>query len=86
MFLFRYYIVHYNTSFFVSQGIKSRSGLNATSNRNLQNNLYLPHVRTFLCKSSIVYQSIALWNALPVELKNCHLSKVLNIIFFIFYY
>ena len=32
-------------------------------------NFYLPYVRMFLCKSSIIYQSIALWSALSVELK-----------------
>ena len=59
-FFFRCYIMHYNANLFVSQEIISRRGLSATSTRNSQYNLYLPYVRTSLCKSSIVYQSITL--------------------------
>ena len=64
-----YYNASLFVSLFVSQGIIPRSGLSATSTRNSQYNLYLPYVRMSLCKSSIVYQSIAFWNALLVELK-----------------
>ena len=89
-FFFRSYIMHYNVSLFVilfvSQGIVPRSCLSATNTHYAQFEVYLPCIRTSLCESSIVYQSIALWNALPVELKNCHLSKTLNISIFIFYY
>ena len=46
-----------------------RSGLSAKSTHNSQYNLFLPYVRTSLFKRSIVYQNIALWNALPVLLK-----------------
>ena len=59
-FFFRCYIMHYNASLFVSlfvcQGrhIISRSGLSATSTRISQFNLYLPYIRTSLCKISIV--------------------------------
>ena len=70
MFLFSlFYIIHYNASLLVSQEILPRSGLSATSSCNSQYYLYLLYVRTSLCKSSIVYKSIALWNALPAELK-----------------
>ena len=62
-FIFRCYVMHYNASLsvslFVRQGILPRSGLSGTSTRNSQYNLYLPYVRTSLCKSSIVYHRIA---------------------------
>ena len=57
------------------------SGLSATSTCNSQYNLHLPYVRTPLCKSSIVYQSIALWNALPVEFKKIVIFQKLLTVF-----
>ena len=57
-FIFHCYVMHYNASLFISQNIIPHSGLSATSTHNSQYNLYLPYVRTSLCKSSIVYKSI----------------------------
>ena len=71
------HIMHYNASLFVCQGIIPHSCLSATSTRNSQYKLYLPNVCTSLCKSIIVYQSIAIWNALPVELKKLSSFKSL---------
>ena len=65
--------MHHNAILFVSllvsRGIIPRSCLSATSTRNSYYNLYLPYVSSSLYKRSTVYQSIALWNALPVELQ-----------------
>ena len=80
MFRFCCYIVLYNAnlfvSLFVSQGIVRHSGLNITTTRNWQHGLYMPYVRTSLCK--IVFKSMAL----PVELKNLPSFKSFKYQFF----
>ena len=80
--------MHFNAilfvSLFVSRSIIPRSGLSATSTHNSQNNLYLPYLRTSVCKNRIVYQSISLWSALPVELKKLSPFKGFKYLFVIF--